>query len=155
MRQMGRFTLTLAFALAVCGVNGAIAEGPPASLGTASIKVAFNFLGECSVTNYNSGTITVDFIRVFDSNGVQRASATNLTIDSNETAKIAFSGLNDRYHCVAGGFRPSGSEASGYCESVDLAKHSRLLLDALFNGSSTAESEGELITPDCKLIPGE
>ncbi len=148
------WTLGIAVALATAAFGTASAEGNP-RLGTASIKVAFNFLGECSLTNYNPGTITVDFIRVFDANGVQRAGATNVSIDSNETAKIAFSGLNERYHCVAGGFHPSPSETYDYCESVELAHHSRLLLDALFNGSSTAESEGELISPDCKHIPSE
>ncbi len=146
--------LALGLALTAFGVTSAAAQthiADPVVLGTGSLKIAFNFVGECALTNYNEDAIVVGTIKVFDANGNLRASASDVTIPPNRTAKVSFSGLNERYHCVASGFEEVGYPGNcPPCESESLSGRSRLLIDALFNGSSTAESEGKLIYSPCE-----
>ncbi len=119
--------------------------GDTVQLGTSSLKVPFNWVGDCSLTNYNESGIRVDSIKIYKSDGAVRAQATNVLVGPNKTARVSFSGLNDRYHCVATGFHLQSEAETPACESRDIAEKTRLLLDVLYNGSSTAEAEGELI----------
>lgn len=151
MRLKEGRTAVLALTLALAAFSAASATGNP-QLGTGSLKLAYQFHAECAITNYNTLPIHIDSLTVYDSDGDIRTSASNVTVDPNETYKILFTGQNDRYHCVAAGFHPVPNGVWNYCQSVRLAERTRLLLDTVYNGSSTAETEGKLITEPCLSI---